>query len=354
MFCDRFDVWQDHGHDNFDDVVSQYTFRTDPDGEVIHTGAQKCRIEGSHSTSIGVRAYGSVVSFDGNIGRFGRADNLDNFTVDETKYLINVLVESLGLPPFTGSSVNSTAPVISDHASDFGRNKESVYLGAKVVRIDLTENFATGSRGDSLDYIRHLSTNNYGRQKTGIGGTGESIVIGEGSRFVYQKAYLKADELLAHKHKTGVPAELISYCYRNGIVRYELELKQACDRYGVRPWNNCTQSRCAEIFEKYRDKVMVESDVKREVELPKPQLKTLAMFKSGMNPRDHMSRATWFHHRKIIKDQTGIDISNVRSLNQEQVKVIRLRSVNVPPAFRPSVEVVADRLRQAALEAKAA
>lgn len=352
MFCDFMQVYQDHGQSgNWATVCDQLTYRVDSaDGAVLHKGATPLKIEGSYATAFLVRCHGGVVSFSGNIGRFGRSDNVVNFSVDDTKKLINIFLSAMGLPVFTGGQVTSSAPVISDGQQDDSRRIESIYNGARVTRVDLTENFATGSRVDALEFMRLMSMTNYGRMKVGVYGNGETVTIGEGSRYLYQKIYLKADEMRQRQKKTEVSDDYIQHAYDSGLVRYEIEFKQACDRVGIRPWDNCTDKKIKPIYKQYREKAiktMKTIDDKGEA-LPLPVLKTYCMFREGTDPRLHMSRATWYKHKKIIEDVKGIDISNPRASSEEPTRIIELEKYEPPQHHKPDFEFVAAQLLKAA------
>lgn len=354
MFCDWMQVWQDHPRELPREFVTDYTIRIDDAGEIKHTGATPFRVEGSHSSSLSIRAYENKVSFSGNVGRFGRADNVLNFDVDQTKQLINIFVSAMGLPEFTGGHVSSTAAVVSDRDTDRNVRTEHISTGAKVVRVDLTENWSAGSHSDAVAYTNYLTTVNYGRTRSNVYGDGETVVIGDKSRYKYEKVYIKSCEMNHRSKKTGVDQELIDYVEDQGIVRYELELKQACDRLGIRPWNKCTQLNCEEIFEKYQGKVMRQANIVEPTQLPTAMLKTYALHKAGINVKEQVSRATFYRHRKVILEELGIDISRKRKPEVEAVRVIRLRPVVVPDKYVQQFDRTAMALREAANEIRKA
>lgn len=334
MICDWMTVSQDHGALHDLEFVDDLYIKLDRDGTIQREYASPTRFSGSHSTSIGIKCHNGVVSFNGNIGRFGRSNNVDNLNVDQTKDCINWFMRCLGLPEFTSGYHGSTAELISDGDPDREKRLESVNFGAKVHRIDLTGNYSVGCPKNARELLWHLSGLNHGRQKTGVYGDAETITVGAGSRDIFQKIYIKSVEMQAHRKKTGVENDLIEDVHADGVVRYELELKQATNRLGVRKWEQCTQEKCEKIYETYRSKAMDQNEVITDAALESAHLKTYSLYKQGYNVRNYMSRATFYRHRNAIKSATGEDISNSRNRKGPATKVISVSPYNVREQYR--------------------
>lgn len=230
VFCDWLTIYQDHEQElpiiNDGNVVrfEPDAFRKSIDfesGEIRPmfdaTKAEYCvsrRIEheGSFDTRISLRCDGHRVELSGNVGRFGRPDNLFGLPVIETVERANQILEAFCLPPFTGVDTNCRYARSDGFAK--GRN-------AVITRVDLTANFAAGSREAAFRVLHWMSgqgtARNSGKNPRNYG---NGITWNEGSKRHYEKLYFKADELGKH-----VSPEVKDYCEQNGILRYEVSLK---------------------------------------------------------------------------------------------------------------------------------
>lgn len=232
VFCDWITLYQDHPHlDNLPVINEGNVVRFEPEalrktidpdtGEIRlmfdATKAEYCidrkmEHEGSYDTKVSIRCDGRRVELSGNVGRFGRPDNLFGLPVLETVGRANEILAAMGLPPFTSHDAN--AP----HARDNGFHKSH---NAVITRVDLTANFAAGSREAAFRVLHWMSgqgtARNSGKNPRNYG---NGITWNEGSKRHYEKLYFKADELGTH-----VSDEVKQYCTDNGILRYEVSLK---------------------------------------------------------------------------------------------------------------------------------
>jgi hypothetical protein len=133
-FCDWLTVYQTHAQ-ALPVFTAGFRYDTNEEGEVVLRRGKKRQHKGSFETSVNVSCDGHTVYVDGNIGRFGRPDNLWGFTVEECIELASDLVESLGYPRFSGGVQSSSMT-----SGDFGLNTLHKYVGARIARVDLTEN----------------------------------------------------------------------------------------------------------------------------------------------------------------------------------------------------------------------
>lgn len=230
VFCDWITVYQDHGID-LPVINDGFVVRFEPDafrksideetGEIRpmfdalkaeYTVSRKMEHEGSYETKISVRCDGRRVELSGNVGRFARPDNVWGLPVLETIDRANDILSTLGLPPF--SCADKNAPYARTDTYSKGNN-------AVITRVDLTSNFATGSRANAFRVLHWMAgqgtSRNCGKNPHYYG---NGVTWNEGSKRHYEKLYFKADELGPY-----VSDEVRQYCEQNGLLRYEVSLK---------------------------------------------------------------------------------------------------------------------------------
>lgn len=230
VFCDWITIYQDHGF--YLPIINDgYVVRFEPDafrnsiddetGEIRpmfdamkaeYTVSRKMEHEGSYESKVSIRCDGRRVELSGNVGRFGRPDNVFGLPVLETIDRANEILAALGLPPFSCTVRN--APYARTDSFAKGQN-------AVITRVDLTANFASGSREAAFRVLHWMSgqgtARNSGKNPRNYG---NGITWNEGSKRHYEKLYFKADELGPH-----VSPEVRNYCEQNGLLRYEVSLK---------------------------------------------------------------------------------------------------------------------------------
>lgn len=230
VFCDWITAYQDHPEGGLpilnDGAVVRFepdAFRKsiDPDTGEIRPMFDALKAEycidrkmehvGSFDTKISVRCDGRRVELSGNVGRFGRPDNLFGLPVLETLDRANEILAVLGLPPFTHL----------DRSCPAARTDSFVQRNCVITRVDLTANFSAGSRDAAFRVLHWMSgqgtARNSGKNPRNYG---NGITWNEGSKRHYEKLYFKADELGPH-----VSDEVRDYCNQHGILRYEISLK---------------------------------------------------------------------------------------------------------------------------------
>lgn len=231
VFCDWLTCYQDHPAGDLPIINDGFVVRFEPEcfrksidadtGEIRpmfdatkaeYTVSRRMEHEGSYETKVSIRCDGRRVELSGNVGRFGRTDNLFGLPVVETVERANEILAALGLPPFTGVDRNC------QYARTDGFSKGT---NAVITRVDLTANFSAGSRDAAFRVLHWMSgqgtARNAGKNPRNYG---NGITWNEGSKRHYEKLYFKADELGKH-----VSDEVKTYCEQNGILRYEVSLK---------------------------------------------------------------------------------------------------------------------------------
>lgn len=227
VFCDWLSCYQEHTQGGLPvlnngcvaefEADSQTQFIDPETGEyrtifdaskVTWTTQKHFDYEGSYSTKIRIKCDGYRITFDGNIGRFGRPDNLFGYSVLDCIIRANDVLALLGLPPFT--------PKRGTNLSN-GSIKSG---GCVITRVDLTKNYATGSDTRAKRLIHFMAGQDSGRRASAKQYGENGVTWNEGSKYWYSKIYLKVESLGDHASD-----ELRQWTLEQGIVRHEVSLK---------------------------------------------------------------------------------------------------------------------------------
>lgn len=329
IFCDWISIHQDHGCE-LPIVNDGIVMSVDEDGQVRWKSHRPTAVEGSHSTQVRVRSDGNgYVSFSGNVSRFGRPHNLFGFDLGECLHRINEILGWYGLPPFTrGMEIPRISKVSGRWCSaDRGRAMQVKieWTGARITRLDLTQNFGTGSLSDARAYMEWLSTQQHtARIKVGTYHDGETVDWGRGSRRIYSKAYLKSAELARH----GAPVEAVRYCEDRGVIRFEVTVKstQLIDM-GCHFLGSLDMTQLELLFAERREVMTRAEHTHDDLEqLPNTLRRTARDWLAGDDLAKRMSERTFRRHRKELLEY-GIDIAVKRNVVEfkPRVRVIEVR-----------------------------
>lgn len=340
-FCDWISIYQRHVQ-GLPVLCDGAFMRIDRHGVTVNTTLKKLRVEGSHETAIFIRCDGETVWFEGNVSKYGRPDNVFGYSFRECLLRINELLAEQGLPPFTDG----------DHyVTNFKGDPRSVWTGAMVTRIDLTQNFSTGSKENAYHFMRYLAGQQANRLKTGTHGDGETVDWGRHSRRIYSKAYLKGPELRKHAgplvhdpvtiaaSKDGSRGhylhQLADWCDSVGLVRFETTYKATkLHDMGCHYLGGFDMKQIEVDFEE-RKEVLTRSsaEVEELTSLPKHLLATYRMWQAGDDIASKMKRRAFYMHRKALLP-FGVDIAVKSSVTQlkPRTRVIMLGPV-MPPDF---------------------
>ena len=322
FFVDYLTIRQVHDGGNLKVINGGRVVRIDADGEIEYMVDARQGLEGSFDSRVEVRCDGHQVEFSGNISRYGRTDNLFGYSFKESIERINLLLQSLDLPPFTSGKLYRFA------------DKGWTYTGARVSRIDLTCNYSTGSMQDSEALLRNMAGHHVGRQKGTLSVNGATVEYGRGSKYVYGKLYCKTTELKKHRTKKSgqhVTEEVIAFCETQGIVREEFTLKS---RYllqnGLAYLGSITDELLMGVYMERTQLQRLEAVQYDDFNhLPRHLKATYVSWKYGFP--NNQSQASFYRHRTALL-KYGIDISipsNVHML-PIRVKTINLQAVSAP------------------------
>lgn len=276
---------------------------------------KKYLVEGSHSTRLMLFCDGTKVFLSGNIGRWGRPDNLFNLSFDDTIKKANKILKEFGLPPFTFGKTNCY-PSLRD-----GKIIRSRLYGAVITRCDVNVNFSTGSPENAQYLIDYLQTRSISHVSKSVSGR-SSVQYGRKGGRLFTKAYVKHEELFAHcKTKDRESLEnsfAYQYAKNNGVVRIETEIdRKTLSDSGLRDLEQVTMARLSKYAKEKIDQLLdfpvdnVEYFDPLQVFTQKKHIKTISMWKAGLDLQDKriMSKTTFYRHRNEILEISGIDIS---------------------------------------------
>jgi len=289
----------------------------DPLGNARFERVRPANFKGSFETSLRIKSDSRHISLSGNVGRFSRKDNLFNCGWEETLGKCNRILLARGLPAFNAGQVRNA----------IGKGD---LPGARVSRIDLTANFATGSESQARHLIRWLASRSVSRMKRGR--AGDESVWWVNSRHML-KAYIKHIEMLKHGCTEDDP--VYQWCKEKGVVRVEIELKRRLlsdlDMVDIK---NITDEKLIDVFHEQTEifNAVDRSDEPDILDAIPPKSRVhAAAWMAGQDLKQLMSRATFFRHAKILREY-GIDITEPRNVESFPVKV---RIVEMKPLSMP-------------------
>lgn len=214
VFCDWLSMYQIHPQGGLPVINSGRVVAVDADGSVEWTTCKKMEHVGSFDTRLRFMCDGTRVIFEGNIGRYGRSDNVFGYSVLDCVGLASDFLEGFGLPRF--SQIENNLPA--------SRSDSYIKTGAVITRVDLTQNYLTGSPENASRLVHYMAgQQGHGREgrnavAKAYGNTG--VTWGEGSKHWYAKLYLKFLEMEKHAHPM-----VLDWCRQVGLARHEVSLK---------------------------------------------------------------------------------------------------------------------------------
>jgi hypothetical protein len=277
---------------------------------------------GSHGTNVNLKSDGSTVLLSGNVGRWGRSDNVFNLDWTKTVEAANKVVNSFGLPSFT-TGERIIRPSLSER--DWARMKRTgvdlshMWTGAGVSEIHITRNFLTGSSMSAKEVMGVWASQGMSRMRKGRFGD-STVVFGRGNSTHQVEAYDKASEMLAHA-KNEIDRERIrkSDLYRwvleSGMVRIELKARRGFLRdSGLNYLGAISMDKLVSLFEQ-KTEFLLDVSPERRMRLlenfPRKLRGHALNWMSGADMSNILSRATYFRVAKQLRE-CGIDISERR------------------------------------------
>jgi len=325
VFIDWITAHQQHPGGGLPVVFQTLDVKYSREGVALRERACPSVVQGSFDSAIRVGCNGFRVYLSGNVGRFGREDNLFNYRWAGTRAAANRILLDLGLPPFSAGGVSENGDVTR---------------GARVSRLDVTANFAAGSEAQGHAVIRWLASQSVRRAKRGQ--AGNESVWWANTRKMF-KAYLKGPELEAHGMS---PDEFqAAWCRRVGLVRVEVEVKKRllCE-LGLDDWGGITDEKLEAC---YHDQTALLRKVDRSDEpdilagIPARYRMTAAAWLAGQDVRSLLGQASLYRHARVLREY-DLDILQYRNVEALRVKVrvVDLQPLAVPDWYQPFLKVV--------------
>ena len=317
--------------------------KVDKDGNLIEGQGTivPYKYEGSSSTSIFVKSDGRTVKLSANVGRINRPDNVFGYNLDELKKLINQIMAILKLPPFTlvnkyiQDRKTKNGEVITELKSD----------GAHFTRLDVTQNFITGSAKNATDFIYQASIKNPTRQELTTYKTG--VRFGNTTNhkgYKSSKIYIKSADLIrlqkaGNLHKSEYMSWLIDQVNVTGMIRFEVQYQSYLRKYGLSFWDITH----AEIEKHFLEELsLMQKEIQKldVSKLSKAVRLSYYEYQNGIDLKNELSQSVYYAHRKELK-KYGIDIGQPLNIIKfpQQYKTIVLTPAEPPEGYYlPPVE----------------
>jgi DNA helicase-2/ATP-dependent DNA helicase PcrA len=355
-FCDWITIYQDFSYElpplNDGKVVFYKA-----DGKIEFTVFKSFKLEGSYSSSIQIRVAGHRISVSGNVGMWFRKENVFNYTFENTIRKLNE--EILEQPAFKKYPKFTTGePALIRYKRD---TREGIktgatmgYDGARISRIDLTQNKGVLTETQKLEYLHFLANINI----TGFTPRIKRDSLGR-VRTVYfkntmmtLKVYDKTYQFYCrYTKKINIKRDpyyikMYEWLQAHNVIRFELKLQshylgQHEDKLNFLGGIMKNSGQLNVIFRKQMKPLMSGADISKVPLLP-PQ--TALYYQNWLAGRPitsvimpngkPISRRTINTHKKIVKDILGdaVDITNPIPLTRAiAISTTRVELTNLEP-----------------------
>jgi hypothetical protein len=265
------------------------------DGFTAFTTALTVQHEGSYDTAIQIKAEGGRVMLSGNVGRFGRPDNVWGYPVQDCVRIANAILRSVGLPEFTWGQRNGAL----QRTDGFMRHD------AVITRVDLTQNYCAGSP-ENLSRLLHYMGGMHVLSKAGKS-YDSGVTWGEGSKWWYAKLYDKHRDLVKNAHASP---ELVDWVRGVGLARFEISLKTRYLAQNGLNYVGAWESDMGKvIFGKFSAPLKAcDVTVDAFEDIPGRLGELAIAWRNGVDLRARLPRNTFYRYRKQLKAY-GVDIS---------------------------------------------
>jgi len=306
IFCDWITVRQTHKnpHSPIYGDIAEYTNQETGEYRKVY---QFKTIKGKHNSSFQIRSDGYTVEYSGNPSRYDQVNNVQGFNLDSSKIKINQAIAGIGLPPF---DEGETIKQITNSGIDIE------YTGAKFTRIDITQNFKTGSARRRDIYLQWIQSQNYPYlRKTLIG---LNTYFGKETESRTFRIYDKALEITKKEKINKIAVTLNTI----GSIRYELEYRKILKTRNINQWQKATTKTLEKHFIKDIKPMKKKITKVKLSELPPNLVGTYLMYEKGI-ARQLLSQSTFKRHKKQLLPY-GIDISNNVTSFRPKIETIEL------------------------------
>lgn len=324
-------------------------YKVDRHGEIMFDIGSKVLHKGSFDTMVRVSSDGHRVVIEGNVGRFGRPDNVFGYSVRDCVQLASKIVMLFGLPAFTDAA---PMPLINrgkqsgsvDARGEHVHIERDAYFKADadagfqatasvITRIDLTCNWATGSSGNASQFLRYLQGFK-SRQMDPKPYGSSGVSWGEGSKYWYAKVYDKAGDYIRHLSQDNPQHDprLYEFLNNSGVARHEITLKSRFlkqnNLWRFSCWGDDMESK---VYALFSDVIEGKANVDSFLEIPGRAGELAVAWRDGADLKKRLSKNTFYRYRRELL-QYNIDIavpSNIERL-KTKVNVIDVSPLSVP------------------------
>lgn len=366
MFCDWLNVWQQFDGSEYPDylggrvisiegacgleraavadaetgeMIEQWTVSGSDD--IGFNTAKFAAHRGSYETNIMIRFVAGRLEVRGNPSSYGRLDNLFGLQLDACIDVYNGVLAQLGLPQFTDGEVQRIWLENEERWS-------TVYTGAHVTRVDMTQNLAVGM-GRVRDFHKWLAQQKFSRSSPGDDDLEkfarwnyESVYTSNSKYWINSKFYdksaaieqrtlpeylkrLKAASREGRMTRGDVQAlyeeaeqylnRLACWCAEHGVTRGEWSFRSRwfAQNEGIGFWKpGQTESEILKFAGAEMEKINLRACVHNELEfesLTDREYRTLQRWKQGENLKEIYSNSAFYRFRSAILKKTGHDIA---------------------------------------------
>ncbi|MBL4820887.1 MAG: Replication-associated protein G2P [Gammaproteobacteria bacterium] len=302
-----------------------------PDGEIEWEAPCRVSVEGSHEASISVKSQGgdgralaSELYIHGNPSKYLQGHNI--FGIDDLNLLVKDTFISLC------SELKLPIPEATMTAVEKG--------DYKLNRVDINHMYSLGNIANVKSWLRaaeYKSKTRHGRPSS----KGGTLYWGKNSRRWAIKAYCKGEEIagpkahrLPERFNSTPLAEFAQDKLRIELVLRSKELDKL-NLFEAHQWDDKTPR---QLFNNYvkriemNEQMTLPNDVIHQ--LPHKLMSTYTIWKDGYNPRELMSKPTFYRHRReLLKHGIDIDLA-VEKVDRSNV-VPLVRVLEAQPVITP-------------------
>lgn len=302
--------------------------RLDATGEVVYETAITLKVEGSFDSSVRLRVTPDFLEISGNPSRFDREHNLLGFRFEDAIAVFNRVLASFDLLPLVESERRRKSR--NRTVWDSGVSSVVDDVGYAVLRVDVTLNVDTGSRGNLAAYLRFLRRQTLPRKRTEAY-PGSVYFTAQSYRV---KVYDKAAEL-RKRGLFGSREAVAEWCDAQGIARVEVQLNREYLRrndlrYGL------SDAKLVDVFSKEVSALPKECNEVDLSLLTNGELGILMSWRGGFCVKDLWAKSAFYRYRKSILEKVGYDIGAEPPLRFEEKRAVfktRARSRDEYPEF---------------------
>ena len=313
-YCDYITVYEPHSrHEPF---FGTFADHYNDQGELLGRRYKPRNLEGLFHSSVGIHSDGNTVTFEGNPSRWNRPDAVVGLTVEDAKETVQQIMADNGLPTFTDKAI--------------------------VTRCDMATNINCKSEYGLRQFMLYQSLQKFPR--LGESEIGTTIYHGRGSKSRQIRIYEKGPELKAHARRRAKKQspEVTAHHYELAklfayYARIETQYNDWLRCSGHREWKNLKHSTMEAHHMADVERLAEDFSAVDLSDLTPDEVKTLALWKMGLDTREFMHKNTWYKRRKRLKDTLGIDIALDCKAIEKLPEQVSVKIADLPVGYTAKV-----------------